>query len=287
MDPVTGKRDGLGRRIPAGLEPKIFLVDTASEYWDRGRVGALRHTSIDGRQDDEDAPNVRVFLLSAAQHGAGSFPPPDTGAELKGNPNDYRWAERALLAGLDGWVRNLAEPPVSKHPRLKDGTLVARDYVRFPAIPGIKWPTRVPGGYRADVPGPMSQLPFLVPQVDEDGIDIAGIRLPEEAVPLSTDTGWAFRGEKIGAPDTLIAMIGSYIPLPVGRAERLRTGDPRMSILERYGNRAEYLRRVGEAAKKLVEDRDLLREDVEGIVEHAGRHWDFVMSPAKGTASAR
>jgi len=35
----------LGARIPAGLEPKIFEVDTGSEYWDRGRVAALRPTS--------------------------------------------------------------------------------------------------------------------------------------------------------------------------------------------------------------------------------------------------
>jgi hypothetical protein len=279
-DPVTGRRDGLGARIPAGLEPKIFLVDTASEYWDRGRVSALRHTSIDGREDDEDAPNVRVFFLSAAQHGAGSFPPPETGAELKGNPNDYRWAQRGLLAGLDAWVRNGTEPPASKHPRLKDGTLVHRDYIKFPAIPGIKWPTNVPGSYRVDVPGPISQLPFLVPQVDADGIDIAGIRLPEEAVPLSTDTGWAFRGEKMGAPDTLIAMIGSYIPFPATRAERLRTRDPRMSIMERYGSRAEYLRRVQEAANKLVQERYLLKDDVAGITERAGRHWDLAMAPA-------
>jgi hypothetical protein len=280
-DPVTGKQDGLGARIPAGLEPKLFLVDTASEYWDRGRVAALKHTSIDGREDDEDAPNVRVFFLSAAQHGAGSFPPPETGAELKGNPNDYRWAQRALLAGLDAWVRNGMEPPASKHPRLKDGTLVHRDYIKFPAIPGIKWPTNVAGGYRVDVPGPMSQLPFLVPQVDADGIDIAGIRLPEEAVPLSTDTGWAFRGEKMGAPDTLIAMIGSYIPLPVTRADRQRTHDPRLSIMERYPSRAEYLRRVQEAANTLVQDRYVLQQDVAGIVEHAGIHWDFAVAGVK------
>ena len=49
-DPVTGKRDGLGARIPAGLDPKIFLVDTESEYYDRGRVSSLRAISMDGRQ---------------------------------------------------------------------------------------------------------------------------------------------------------------------------------------------------------------------------------------------
>ena len=50
-DPVTGKRDGLGARVPAGQDPKIFLVDTGSEYWDRGRVAALRHLSLDGTED--------------------------------------------------------------------------------------------------------------------------------------------------------------------------------------------------------------------------------------------
>jgi Alpha/beta hydrolase domain len=90
IDPVTGRTDGLGARIPAGLEPKIMLVDTSSEYWDRGRVAALRHTTLDGSDDLEDAPNVRVFLLAGTRHGAGSFPPADNGGEFKENSNDYR-----------------------------------------------------------------------------------------------------------------------------------------------------------------------------------------------------
>lgn len=277
-DPVTGRKDGLGARIPAGLEPKIFLVDTASEYWDRGRLAALRHTTIDGRADLADIPNVRVFMLAATQHGAGTFPPPETGGQLKGNPNDYRWAQRALLAGLDRWVREGAAPPASKHPTLADGTLVAQHDIRFPAIPGIQWPTSVPGGYRSDLPGPLASLPFLVPQVDSDGIDIAGIRLPEEAMPLSTNTGWAFRSERIGATDTLLAMIGSYIPFPLRRADRARTGDPRPTVISRYGNRPEYLRRVQQAANQLVQERYVLQQDVAPILERAGRHWDYLMA---------
>ena len=61
-DPITGRKDGMGARIPAGLEPKLLLVDSGSEYWDRGRVAALRRTSPDGREDVEAAPNVRVYL---------------------------------------------------------------------------------------------------------------------------------------------------------------------------------------------------------------------------------
>ena len=101
-DPVTGKRDGLGARIPAGQDPKIFFVDSGSEYWDRGRVAALRHLSMDGLKDLPDPPNVRIFTMAGAKHGPGSWPPADNALQaLKANPNDYRWAQRALLAALD------------------------------------------------------------------------------------------------------------------------------------------------------------------------------------------
>lgn len=287
-DPVTGRVDGLGARIPAGLEPKIMFVDTSSEYWDRGRVAALRHTTLDGSDDLEDAPNVRVFLLAGTKHGAGTFPPVDNGGEFKENTNDYRWAQRGLLAALDGWVRTGTMPPASVHPKLGDLTLVQRDNLKFPAIPNVKWPATVPGGYRADVPAPYSALPFLVPKVDADGNDIAGIRLPEQAVPLATLTGWQFRGERIGAQNTLIAMAGAYIPFPTTRAERERTRDPRLSIAERYPTRADYLKKVQEVATRLAADRYVLHSDVAAIVQEAGAHWDAVVGRAPSTSrSAR
>jgi hypothetical protein len=279
-DPLTGREEGLGARIPAGLEPKLMLVDTASEYWDRGRLAALRHVSSDGREDVEDAPNVRVYLLAGTRHGAGSLPPGDNGGVFKENTNDYRWAQRGLLAALEAWVRQGTPPPPSRHPRLSEGTLVPRDALRFPAIPGVKWPSRVPGGYRSDVPGPYSALPFLVSQVDADGNDVGGIRLPEQAVPLATLTGWQFRSERIGAPDTLLAMAGAYVPFPRTRADREATKDPRPAIEERYPTRADYLSKVEAAASQLAQERYVLREDVPAMVAAAGRHWDLLMAPA-------
>jgi len=47
-------------------------------------------------------------------------------------------------------------------------------------------------------------------------------------------------------------MQGSYIPFPRNRAERERASDPRPSVEERYGSRAEYLGRVTEAALALI-----------------------------------
>jgi Alpha/beta hydrolase domain len=279
-DPVTGKRDGLGARVPAGLEPKIFLVDTGSEYWDRGRVAALRHLSLDGREDLPDPPNVRVFCLAGTKHGAGSWPPAETDAQpLRVNPNDYRWAQRALLGALDRWARQGVLPPPGRHPQLSDHSLVAQRDIKYPDVPGVKWPFHVPGGYRVDLPaGPISVLPFLVPQVDGDGNDVAGIRLPEQAVPLGTYTDWAFRTERIGAPDTLLAMAGSYIPFAKTRAEREKNEDPRLSIEERYSNREDYLRRIEEAARRLAQERYLLPDDVQNIVVAAGKNWDWTMT---------
>ena len=279
-DPVTGKRDGLGARVPAGQDPKIFLVDTDSEYWDRGRVSSLRHMSLDGREDLPDPPNVRAFMLAGTKHGSGTWPPAESVAQtLRVNPNEYKWAQRALLTALAHWVRQGAAPPPSRHPQHSDGTVVAQSDIKYPNVPGVQWPLHAPGGLRADLPaGPLSVLPFLVPQVDSDGNDIGGIRLPEQAVPLGTYTGWAFRSERNGAPNTLVAMAGSYIPFAKTRSEREKNHDPRLSIEERYSSRADYVRRVEETANGLVKERYLLQADVKTIVEDAGKHWDWSMS---------
>jgi hypothetical protein len=276
-DPVTGKRDGLGARIPAGLQPKIFEVDTGSEYWDRGRVAALRHTSLDGREDLVDPPNVRIYMLAGTQHGSGSWPPSDNGGQLKSNPNDYRWAQQALLVALDNWTRKGIAPPASRHPQWSDATLVAQSHIQYPNVPGVMWPYHVPGGFRADLPGATSALPFLVPRTDADGNDMGGIRLPEQAVPLGTYGDWSFRSERIGAPDTLIAMQGSFIPFAQTRSDREKASDPRLSVDERYSTRAEYLRHVEMVANQLAQDKYLLPEHVKTIVEAAGQHWDSVM----------
>ncbi len=277
VDPVTGREDGLGARIPAGMEPKLFLVDSSSEYWDRGRVAAMRHTAMDGSADLDDAPNVRQYQLAGTKHGAGSFPAAANGGQFGENTNDYRWAQRGLMAALDAWARQGVTPPPSTHPNLKDGTLVAHRDFRFPAVPGVTQPTFVPGGYRADVPAPYAAMPFLLPKVDADGSEVAGIRLPIVAVPLGTLTGWNFRSAKIGAPTTLIAMAGSFMPFAQTKADRERTNDPRPSIAERYSGRADYVGRVQRAATALAEQRFILREDIQSITDELAAQWDALV----------
>ena len=283
VDPVTGKRDGLGARIPAGLEPKIVTFDTGSEYWDKGRLGALRHAAVDGTADLPDAPNVRVYYVAGSKHGAGSVPARQGGGQLADNPLDYGWAERALMDALDKWTRQGVEPPPSSHPRFADGTMVHHHQLKFPAVPGVQWPTQVPGGYRRDVDTPESPMPFLLSQVDADGNETGGIRLPEQAVPLGTMTGWLFRSARIGAPHTLMVNAGGYLPFAVTKADRTRSGDPRPSIEERYACRAEYLAKIDAVAQQLARDRYVLTGDLPAIHAAAARHWDWRMG---GTATA-
>jgi hypothetical protein len=279
-DPETGKTDGLAARIPAGKQPKVFMLESSSEYWDRGRVAALIHTSQDGRQDLRLPENVRFYLLASIPHRLGSFPPTaQPWQEFKGNPLQMRSLARGLLVALDRWVRTGEEPPPSQHPRLADKTLIPQREIRFPNVPGVRWPYKVPGGYRSDLPGPLLShpLPFLVPQVDRDGNETSGVRFPEQAVPLATYAGWGLWKSGLGPPDDLLMLVGSYLPFARTRAEREKSGDPRLSIEERYTGRSDYLQRVDAATKRLVKERYLLQEDLESIVNRAASHWDWLM----------
>ena len=53
------------------------------------------------------------------------------------------------------------------------------------------------------------------------------------------------------------------------KSDRQRLKDPRLSIEERYANHEAYVKQVEEAAKRLVEKRLLLEDDVKLYVELA------------------
>jgi hypothetical protein len=275
-DPATGKEDGLLMHMSPSVMPKVIYTNTETEYVGGGRAGALVHTSLDGKSDLKLPDNVRVYMWAGAQHGPAQFPPGKGIAQQMTNPNDYYWGMRAVFAGLDGWVRKDEAPPPSRYPHLSDGSLVAHDTFKFPAIPGVQSPAIIPAGYRADLGSPLKapRIPYLNPQVDADGNDIGGVRMPEIEVPLATYTGWNFRAKENGAPNEIIPLTGSFIPFAPTKAERLKNGDPRLSIAERYPSRAAYLGKVKAAAQRLVKERYLLAQDVDPIVSHAGTVWD-------------
>ena len=285
-DPETGLTDGLLRRVrKSATAPRIFHTNASYEYW--GRAASLIHTSLDGKSDAPIPDNVRIYMFAGSQHGPAPFPPARTIGQQRDNPNDFRWAMRALLVALDRWVSKDEAPPPSLYPRLADGTLVSAEALDFPKITGVGYSTRVLSAYRADY-GPKwksgivtrepprigKPFPVLVPQVDADGNETNGLRLPEVAVPLATYTGWNLFNERSGPPDEISSMAGSYIPFPRTRAERQRTGDPRRSIEERYHDRAQYLGMVAASALQLIEQRYLLDHDLPEILRQAAERWD-------------
>ena len=263
----AGRRDGLLLKYPTALQPKVIYTNTPVEYWGQGRAAALTHTSFDGARDLTLPDNVRSYLIAGTQHGEAAFPPRPNQAQQLPNPMPQAEVMRALLRAAHGWASGGSTAPVSAHPTLRERTLTALDKFNFPALPGVTDPRLVEG--------PLPPLPFLVPQVDSDGNDLAGIRVPEVAVPLATTTGWAFRSETIGSPKTIVALTGSYIPFARTRAERDAAGDPRPSIEERYRGRDDYLARIRASAAALIKRGYMLEEDLQFTVDRAARHWDW------------
>jgi hypothetical protein len=287
-DPSTGMKDGLlTHATPKEFWPKIFYTNTSLEYY--GRVASLIHTSLDAKADVPIPSNTRIYVSASAQHGPAAFPPERRGTQNLPNPNPYTWMFRALLTSLDAWVKDGKEPPPSCYPHV-GSELAPLAKVKFPVIPGIAFPAIVhmayPSNYGPDfrTKGIVTQeppelgrpYPLLFPQVDQDGNDVAGIRMPEIQVPLGTYTGWNLRAKEIGGSDQLYALVGSFIPFTRTQAERAKSGDPRMSIEERYLSREEYLAKFEQAAKSLASQGYLLTSDVPALVKRGGAEWDLV-----------
>jgi hypothetical protein len=283
-DPVSGAQDGLLENARARAhQPKIFYTNTPVEYWGTGRVAALVHSTPDGSADLRLPDNVRVYFLAGTQHSPGRFPPAIGAGQQLDNPVDYTWTLRALLLAMHKWVSAGTPPPASAYPTLADGTLVKADAVSFPAVPGVASPRGLTAGPRVENPwipgggGAGAPLPLLVPAVDEDGNERAGIRLPDVAVPLATYTGWNFRHRSTGGEGELVSLLGSSIPFRATSAARAAAKDPRRSIEERYPTRDDYLAKARAAADALVLRGYLLMDDVERIIQRSADTWDNIV----------
>lgn len=294
-EPTLRENRGLLDRSRAdGSMPKLITTNTGMEYWWSG--ASLGHTTVDGQEDLEPPDDVRTYYLAGAQHSPGALPLSNRNldgflAKQPLNTLDYRPVMRALLTALDEWVRNDIAPPPSRVPRIDEGTAVTRESLeaQYTRIPGSAWLSHVPQRLRMDFgpgagAGVMSYppvengtYPVLVSAMDEDCNDVAGVRLPDVAVPLATYTGWNVRHEEMGQGGLMTSgapLFGTTLPFARTRAEREQSGDPRKSMDERYASREDYLKSVRAAAQALVADRYLLTEDVWPIVSVAGQKWD-------------
>ena len=184
---------------------------------------------------------------------------------------------------LDRWNAKGETPPPSVYPKIKDGTLVAwtRNATGFPEIPGVNYPDVIQQPAFLDFgrrwfaeriidlqpPLPRGEYRVLVPRSDRDGNDMGCLSPPEVAVPDATYASWNLRSGKAGIPGELLSLSGSFLPFPDTRADREKSGDPRLSLEERYGTLQGYLKKLRAKCREYEEAGFLISEDVKRIVE--------------------
>nr|WP_315851724.1 alpha/beta hydrolase domain-containing protein [Symmachiella macrocystis] len=107
----------------------------------------------------------------------------------------------------------------------------------------------------------------LVPRSGPDGNEVGCLSPPEVAVPVATYTSWRLRSEEGGAANELLSLTGSYLPFPISKSAREKTGDPRQSIEERYGTLETYLQQLAQHCLEYEQTGYLLEEDTQRIMK--------------------
>lgn len=280
QDPFTRLNDGILARCSERHNcPKVIHTVSAVEYWQSGE--ALVTTDPLGRHDGNPPDNVRIYHIASTQHVDFPTMPKGVCAE-PWNPVDRRPVLRAMLLALDKWVKEGTEPPASRYPRIDDHSLVSMADWQFDiagadrpqapnAKPRIDYGTNFQKGIIDNVPPEMLSEAYtvLIPQVDKDGNEIAGVRLPDIEVPLATATGWALRAKDAGGAGELCYLDGSYIPFAKSKADRDANHDSRLSREERYRDKADYVGQVTRSAEALEKSGYILAEDRQRIIERA------------------
>ena len=291
--------------------PKIFETFGSAEF--NARLFTVALTGTD-RKADLPLPNdVRRYYFPGVTHGGddrGGFvqlPAVAAGCVLARNPNPEKEQMAALAQALVQWVVRGTEPPPSNFPRLSAGDLAANSAAAmgWPPIPAAPVPDGMAVGLMDydygsglnanDFRGVLSQWPpivrntqpALMPKLDTDGNETAGLPSVQHQAPLGTYTGWNvtaggfFKGQPCGG-----GLTGGYIPFAKTRAERLASSDPRPSLEERYGTRQAYACAVRKAAAREVERRLLLPADARSLIEQAEALDALPATPATPEAAA-
>ncbi|MFN7934314.1 MAG: alpha/beta hydrolase domain-containing protein [Bryobacteraceae bacterium] len=240
-------------RVAEPFAPKILYSNSAYEYW--GATASLLHTTADGKQDVPLPESTRIYMLSGGQHGPSGFPPSRGRAVHLQNPNDYRPVVRALLERLREWLVDGKQPPPSRFPRIADGTLTSP--AKLNRTSGIDFP-------RAALQPVGKPGIALVPQVDETGNDLGGVRTPDLAVPLAVYAGWNLRSAQIGQSGALIGNSGSFLPFSPQQVDK------------RYLSMHLYLRLWDEQAQLLAKQGLLLADEIPAMRRSAQAKWDWV-----------
>jgi len=293
-DKIRGRKSAsmLDRCRATKTCPKIFETFGSAEFW--GLRMSPNLLGPNAEKDIELPANVRRYYFPGTTHGGGrggfntEIPAAQGLCNLPANVNPQAEQMRALILALTDWVAKNTAPPASVYPRLNRGDLVRPDHAAmgFPLIPGAPLPNNLfnplldydfgaefkysdLSGVMTVVPPVIKRtLPSLVPKVNADGNETSGIASPLLQAPLGTYLGWNVTRSGF-YKDRVCGFAGGFIPFAKTRAERLATGDPRLSLEERYKDHAGYVLAVKKAVESLLAQRFLLPEDAARLIQQA------------------
>jgi len=217
---------------PGDAAPVIVEFYGSDAFWRAAAPPPAAATPRPGRR--------RYFLAGAVLSARAEAPCAGAANDLAADP-----ALRALLVALEDRLNGGPALPASR-----EAELAPKESLRWPKLPG------------ADAPPPGDSA---APRIDSDGNETSGLRLPDQALPLATFTGWnAAKG----------CGVGQRFDFAPSRAAREAAGDPRPSLVERYGSRAYFVAALRSVADRLVKERLLLPQDADAYVA-AGKKAPF------------
>jgi hypothetical protein len=223
---------------------------------------------------------------------------------LPANPVPHTQTVNALRVHFRNWVMNGTLPPDSVYPTLNgkkgDGQQARgantpdlvdayKAAMGFPTIPGLRATVPEPGfinpvldyewgplfnysdasGVPTNAPPPIKQvIRMLVPRVDADGNEVGGVPVVLTDAPLGTYLGWNITadGARPFHKGQICNYVGGMIPFARTKAQRLASGDPRLSLEERYGTHDGYVAAVRKAAAIAVARGFLLQNDADALI---------------------
>jgi hypothetical protein len=251
--------------------------------------------------------NVRRYYVPSTTHGGGAggfnWNPPATGAgcpgnnwgtgTLRANPMPSTQTINFIRLALRNWLLHGTLPPPSRYPTLAGGNLVDPNRVAmgFPAgVPGVPDSFFLPENFifpvfdydwgpqfnASDATGVPTNLPpairqviaMKVPRVNADGNEQGGVPTVLNDAPLGTYTGWNITSAGF-YQGRVCNYVGGYIPFALTQAERALTGDPRLSLQERYGTHDGYVAAVTAAANNAFVQGYLLAADRDSLIAQA------------------
>ncbi len=228
-------------------------------------------------------------------------------AVLPANPVPHVEVRNALVVAFRNWVMDNVAPPQSVYPTLNgkkgDGVkstgknvpdLVPanKTAMGFPTIPGLRatapeadfimpvldydWGPDFnftdASGVPSNAPPAVKQvIKMLVPRVNADGNEVGGVPNVLTDAPLGTYLGWNITadGARPFHKGQICNYVGGMIPFAKTPAERAASGDPRLSLAERYGSHDGYVATVKKAAANAVARGFLLQADADAVIAAA------------------